>query len=180
MGATQPSSQAVSVRNFSTAPMVHRAVAGLLDDAVTLAQAVLRADAGPRSPHGVGGGGELIGLLEAPFGGRLQPIGDVVLEWAVDLAEGTPHCEQRAACSAALPAAKLLVDLLEVLGARPRHAFLGRNTAKGDKAQHSVRPFSLLVFSVSTGFIQAPHPQHYVRAHTNPDTNRPFVARYPK
>ena len=64
------------------------ALEALLDDAIAFAEPVLRADAAADLGEGVGGGGDLVGLLQPPFGGQLQPVRDVVRERAMDLAEG--------------------------------------------------------------------------------------------
>ena len=64
------------------------ALEALLDDAIALAEPVLRADAAADLGEGVGGGGDLVGLLQPPFRGELQPVRDVVRKRAMDLAEG--------------------------------------------------------------------------------------------
>ncbi len=104
-------------------------VAGLFDDAVALAQPILRADTAADLGHVVGRRGELIGLLDAPLGGRLQPIRDVVLERTMDLAIG--HAALRAARGllGRLLDGEGLIDLVEVVGARGRLALLRRSAA---------------------------------------------------
>ena len=57
-----------------------RAVARLLDDAIAFAEPVLRTDAAADLREVVGGGGDLIGLLQPALGGQLQPVGDVVMD----------------------------------------------------------------------------------------------------
>src|SRR5262249_21235241 len=64
------------------------AVAGLLDDAAALPQAILRADAAADFRHVRCGGRNLVGLLQPAIGGQHQPVRDVVPERAVGLAEG--------------------------------------------------------------------------------------------
>ena len=64
------------------------AVARLLDDAIALAESVLRTDPPADLGEIVGGGGDLVGLFEPTFGGQLKPIRNVVVNRAVDLAEG--------------------------------------------------------------------------------------------
>src|SRR5690606_33522007 len=66
----------------------HGAVARLLDHAVALAQAVLGADAAADLRKVVGRLADLIGLFEPALGGQHQPVGDVVVDRTVDLAEG--------------------------------------------------------------------------------------------
>jgi len=58
----------------------------LFNNAVTFAQAVLRADAAANLGEGVGGLADLIGLAQAAFGREAQPVGDVVVQRAVRLA----------------------------------------------------------------------------------------------
>ena len=55
----------------------------LFDDAVALAQPVLRADAAANLGKCVGCGGKLIRFLKTALGGELQPVRDVVGERAV-------------------------------------------------------------------------------------------------
>src|SRR5260221_14638395 len=45
----------------------------LLDDAIALAEPVLGTDPAADLGHGVGAGGELVGLLDAALGGPLEP-----------------------------------------------------------------------------------------------------------
>jgi len=73
------------------------AVAGPLDDAIALAQAVVRADAAADLREIVGGLGQLVGLLQAAGGGEHQPVGDVVVQRAMHLTER--HAALRAAAS---------------------------------------------------------------------------------
>ncbi len=60
----------------------------LLDDAIALAEPVLRADAAADLGKIVGRGRDLVGLLDPALGGELQPVRDVVRERAMHLAIG--------------------------------------------------------------------------------------------
>ncbi len=93
------------------------AVPGLLDDAVALAKAVLRADAAADFREGVGRLAQLVSLIEAALGGQLQPVGDVVVERTVSLAGR--HAALRTARSLlrGQPGCILAVDLVEVVAA---------------------------------------------------------------
>src|SRR6185369_13759414 len=71
-------------------------------------------DAPANLREGVGGGGDLIGLFQPPLGGQLQPVGDVVVERAMDLAER--HAALRAAARLGGGGGRTepVIDLLEV------------------------------------------------------------------
>jgi hypothetical protein len=60
----------------------------MFDDAIALTQPVLGADATADFREGVGGGGNLVGFLQPVFGDQLQPVGNVVGEWTVQLTVG--------------------------------------------------------------------------------------------
>src|SRR5262249_30206232 len=64
------------------------AVARLLDDTATFAQAILRANAAADFRHVRCGGGNLVRLLQPAISRQHQPVRDVVPERAVRLAEG--------------------------------------------------------------------------------------------
>ncbi len=101
-----------------------RAVAGEFDDAIALAQPVLRADAAADLGHGRGRVGKLIGLAQPPLGGEPQPVRNMIVERAV----------RRAIRHAALRATRRLLfglgdlerarDLAEVACALARRALL--------------------------------------------------------
>src|SRR5690606_20411931 len=63
-----------------------RAVPRLLDDAISLAQPILRADAAADLGEGVGELAEFVRLAQAPLRGQLEPVGDVVVQRAMALA----------------------------------------------------------------------------------------------
>ena len=56
-----------------------RAMARLFDDAIALAQPVLRADAPAYFRHRVGGRGNRVGFLQSALRCQLEPVGDIVL-----------------------------------------------------------------------------------------------------
>ena len=68
---------------------------------------------------------QLVGLLEPPLGGQLQPVGDVVLQRAMDLAER--HAALRAArgLRRRTRGAELGIDLAEVARAQDGLALFG-------------------------------------------------------
>ena len=86
----------------------------LLDDAIALAEPVLGADPAADLRKVVGGGGDLIGLLQPALRRQLQPVGDVVMDGAMDLAEG--HAALRAASGLGLGLALVEsgIDLPEI------------------------------------------------------------------
>ena len=90
------------------------ALEAFLDDAITLAQPVLRADAAADFREGVGGGGDLVSFLHPAFCGQLQPVGNVVLQRAVHLAEGHTALAAPAGLSACIGRLEAIVDFLEV------------------------------------------------------------------
>ncbi|MDZ7712395.1 MAG: hypothetical protein U5L06_04460 [Rhodovibrio sp.] len=102
-----------------------RAVASLLDHAVALAQAVLRADPAAHLGHVVGGAGDLVRLLQPALGGQHQPVGDVVVQRAVHLT--VRHAALRTAAGLGLRLFRLevLVDLVEVAPPGVRVPLLG-------------------------------------------------------
>ena len=112
------------------------AVPRLLDDAVALAQTVLRADPAADLRHVVGRRGQLVGFLQATLGGEPQPVRDVVVQRAMDLAER----------HAALLAARCLlggtlrgepaVDLGEVLRAQGGAALVRHARRHADELHH--------------------------------------------
>jgi hypothetical protein len=67
----------------------------LLDDAIAFAQPVLRADPAADFREVVGRRREFVGFVQPALGGELQPVGDVVVQRAMDLTER--HAALRAA-----------------------------------------------------------------------------------
>ncbi len=113
-------------------------MAGLLDDAVAFAEAVLRADAAADLRQRVGRLAEVVGLAHAPFGGHAQPVGDVVMQRTVGLAER--HAALRAARSLLLGLGvdEVGVDLVEVMRALVRATLLGHVALDCDKLEHAL------------------------------------------
>ena len=66
----------------------HRRVPRLLEHAIALAETILRANATADLGHVVGGGGKLISFLQPPLGGELEPVGNIIVQGTVHLAEG--------------------------------------------------------------------------------------------
>ncbi len=131
--------------------LLHRAdgdgaVAGLLDDAVALAKAVLRADAAADFRHGAGGLRQLIGLADAPFGGHPQPVGDVVVQRAMGLAERNAALRAARGLFPGLGVDEVGVDLVEVLRtgvhvALGGHAALDRHEFEHALSHRPLGPF---------------------------------------
>ena len=96
------------------------AVARKFNHAIALAQPVLRADPAADLGHGRGRVAELIGLAEPPLGGQSQPVGNVIVEWAMDRAIG--YAALRAARSLRLRRGRRISvgNLAEVLRAQFR------------------------------------------------------------
>ena len=115
------------------------AVAGLLDDAVALAQPVLRADAAADLGEGVGLLRAQIGFLRAALGGQAQPVGNVVMKRAVALAVGNPALAAPARLLFRLGVGELAVDLVKVLGALGSRALVGHLPRHGDELEHRLR-----------------------------------------
>ena len=114
----------------------HRAVAGLFDRADALAEAVLRADAAANLRHVVGGGGDAPGLFHAVFGGKLQPVRDIVLQGAALLAEG--HAALRAASGLNLGRflGEVCIDFPEVIRTRRRRPLRRHGPGDFRELQH--------------------------------------------
>ncbi len=114
------------------------AVAGLFDHAVAFAEAVLRTDAAADLRHGAGGLGEVVGFPDAALGGHPQPVGDVVVERAMRLAER--HAALRAARGlfGGLGVDEVGVDLVEVLGAGLHVALGGRAALDLHEFEHAL------------------------------------------
>ena len=108
----------------------------LLDHAVAFAQTILRADAAADLRHVVGRRRELVGLLEPILGGHPQPVGDVVVQRAVDLAERNaallaPPCLLDGAFLA-----EPVMDLAEVAPALGRVPLVGHGLRRRDETHH--------------------------------------------
>ena len=108
----------------------------LLDDAVALAETVLRADATADLREVVGRGGEFVGLLEPALGGELQPVGDVVVQRTMDLTEGHAALRTARRLLGRLVLGESFIDLVEVaapFGCRP---LVGHGLRRSDELQH--------------------------------------------
>ena len=114
------------------------AVEPLLDDAVALAQTVLRADAAADLGEVVGGGADLVSLLQPAFGGELQPVRDVVLQRAVHLAERYAALAAATGLGFGAGDVEILVDLVEILAAFGHGALFRRLLGQADELQHAL------------------------------------------
>src|SRR5690606_36653820 len=108
----------------------------LLDHAVALAQPVLGADAAAHLGHVVGRRGQLVRLLDPILGGHAQPVGDVVVQRAMHLAERN---------AALLAARRLLrrplgvelrVDLREITASLDHRPLVGHGLRYRDELHH--------------------------------------------
>ena len=97
------------------------AMAALLDHARAFAEAILRADAAADFGHRIGRSGKPVSVFEPAFGGELQPVGDVVLERAVRLAERHTALRATRGLIGGFLGNELAVDLKEI-----RRPLLGR------------------------------------------------------
>ena len=114
------------------------AVEALLDDAVALAQPVLRADAAANLGKGVGGAADLVGFLQAVLSRQLQPVRYVVPQGAVNLAERHAALAAPAALRPGLRRVEVGIDFGEVLAPHRRFALGGRFLRQADELQHAV------------------------------------------
>ena len=114
----------------------HGPVAGLFEHAIALAQAVLGADAAADLGKIVGRGRGLVGLLEPALGRELEPVGNVVLHRAVDLAERDAALRATRGLLPGPLGIVIAVDLVEVATALPCLALVGHPVVDGDEFQH--------------------------------------------
>ena len=110
----------------------------LFDDAGAFAQPILGADTAADLRHVRCGSGDLIGLLQPSGRCQHQPVGDVVLERAVRLAER--HAALRAAGGLliGLGCNEVGVDFVEVGAAFVRLTLVGRLLVDGHKSEHAL------------------------------------------
>ena len=115
----------------------HGTVAGLLDDAITFAEPVLRADPPADLRKRVGRLADLVRLLKAVLGHELQPVGDVVVERAVRLAGW--NAALRAACGLLGGALRSVfpVDLAKIRSPVLRRALLRHPAGNVYEGEHS-------------------------------------------
>src|SRR5690606_33465191 len=127
------------------------AVAGLLDDAAALAEPVLRADPAAYLREGVGEARQLPGLAHPALGSRLQPVGDVVVQRTVRLAERHAALAAPRSLGAGFRVGIVAVDLAEILPPLPGRTLLGHGTADFDELQHSLRHLRRPLAGTRTG-----------------------------
>ena len=110
----------------------------LFDDAGAFAQPILGADTAADLRHVRCGSGDLIGLLQPSGRCQHQPVGDVVLERAVRLAER--HAALRAAGGLliGLGCNEVGVDFVDVGAAFVRLTLVGRLLVDGHKSEHAL------------------------------------------
>jgi hypothetical protein len=101
--------------------------------------ALQRADAAADFRHVVGLRGQPVSLLHPTLGGQHQPVRDVVVKRAVDLAER--HTTLRAAARLVLGSGdiELVIDLVEILNTCLGTALVRHFLVGGDEFQHLAR-----------------------------------------
>ena len=111
----------------------------LFDDAAAFAQTVLRADPATNFGHVVCLRRQSIGLFHPALGRQHQPVRDVVVQRAVDLAEG--HATLRTARCLRFRRAlvELVIDFGKVTDTRMGLALCGHFLVCSHKGQHLVR-----------------------------------------
>ncbi len=113
-----------------------RAVAGLLDHAVALAQAVLRADAATDLGKGIGGLADLVGLAQPALGGQAQPVGNIVVQRAMRLAIRHAALRTAAGLFLGLGTGVVRVDFLKIPVANARIPLVGHGPTDLHEFQH--------------------------------------------
>ena len=119
----------------------------LLDDAVALAQPVLRANPAADLGKGVGRLAEVIGLAQPPFGSELQPVRDIVMQRAMGLAVRHPALRAPPRLLRRLLRRELPIDLPEILPpllgpALHRHVPRDLHELQHPLLAHRLRPLS--------------------------------------
>ena len=114
----------------------HGPMAGLFEHAIALAQAVMGADAAADLGKVVGRGRGLVGLLEPALGRELEPVGNVVLHRAVDLAERDAALGATRGLLPGPLGLVIAIDLVEVATALPWLPLVGHQVVDLDKFEH--------------------------------------------
>ena len=114
----------------------HSAVAGLFDHTVAFAQTVLRADAAADFGEGVCRLADLIGLLQTPFGGQAQPVGNIVVQRAMGLAIGNAALATAAGLLLRFLIRVFRINLFKVFTTQIRHPFFGHIPGYRCKLEH--------------------------------------------
>src|SRR6185437_9043561 len=114
-----------------------------LDDAIALAEPVLRTDAAADLGHRIGACRQLISLFEPPLGGHHQPVRDVVAKRAVNLAVGNAALRAPACLGLSIGSGVLAIDLPEVAAPLVRRALCRHGLAERRELQQ--RPHPLLL-----------------------------------
>src|SRR5690606_37316968 len=128
------------------------AVARLLNDAVALAKPVLRANSTADLGEGIGFLRALPRFADAPLSGQAQPVGDVVLQWAVGLAVRDATLTATTGLLGRFMSRKLAVDLVEVLRALLGASLIGHLSRERDEPQH-------FLHALCTSRIACAHPR---------------------
>ncbi len=114
------------------------ALEAALDDAVALAQPVLRADAAADLGEVVGGRAHLVGLVQPAFRGQLQPVRNVVVQRAVDGTERHAALAAPAGLRLRQRDGEVAVDLVKIGHACRRIALVGLVLGHRRELQHAV------------------------------------------
>jgi hypothetical protein len=113
-----------------------RAVGRLLDDAIALAETVLGANAAADFGHVVGRRGDLVGLFQATTRRQHQPVGDVVLQRTMDLAERDTALRTPCRLLGRPFDSEFVIDFPKVVAPAASVALRWRRLVDGDEFQH--------------------------------------------
>src|SRR5262249_13081561 len=100
-------------------------------------------------------------LLKPPLGSELQPVGDVVVDGAVHLAEGHAALRAPAGLLGGARRVELVIDFLEVVAARGGLPLLRHALAHAYEAQHPRHPLPPDRAPAATGIPQPPWPSYW-------------------
>ena len=117
----------------------------LFNDAIALAQPVLRADAAADFGEIVRRLADLVRLVQTPLRGELQPIGDIVVERAVHRAERHPALAAAAGLGTRLRHGKVAIDFREILASQGNVALVRLALRQVRESQHSLGQRTLLL-----------------------------------
>ncbi len=131
-----PAAREGSIRDEALDRADRDALIAFLDDAIALAQPVLRADAATYLGEVVGGGADLVRFLQPVLGGQFQPVRDVVVQRAVHRTERHAALAATAGLGARLLRREVAIDFGEVRAAFGHVALVRRLLLQADELQH--------------------------------------------
>ena len=116
----------------------HRPVTGLLDHTGPFAQAILRTNPTADLGHVISGGGNRIGFFQSPLGGEHQPVGNIVPEGTMLLAERHTALGAPRGLLGGLLRDVILVNLVKILTPLFRRALFGAALIDRHEFKHAV------------------------------------------